>query len=263
MPTPSRPRWPPWRTRARRDRRPPAGFPARSMAPPGGTALPRVPRGRAEGRPRRAGTCRRRPDACPSWPKGSRVGPGRLPRRGMHRGARPAHACPGFAAGRLMSGAAGVRRSGGNPCAAARCPSRGVPVRVAGRRDPRLPERCPATSYRLGRLRLARVGRRGDGRGLYRPHPWIGATVTALPVGRLAWHGLLPIPHPGSAGPLAADGGSPLTRRVAVRVVGCCARCCAGSWVRHGGSCAHAREPCGRAGRVPAAPMRRRRQPCG
>lgn len=58
-------------------------------------------------------------------------------------------------------------------------------------------------------LRLTRFERGADGRDLYLPNPWIGATVTALLVGRLAWRLLVLAPQ-GGAVPMATPGMAPL-----------------------------------------------------
>jgi len=88
-------------------------------------------------------------------------------------------------------------------------------VSLAGLRDPRLLEGlaggllCGAALGLLG-LRLTRFERSVDGTDLYLPNPWIGATVTALLVGRLAWRFLMLLPQAGGVGPMVTPGAPPL-----------------------------------------------------
>ncbi len=72
-------------------------------------------------------------------------------------------------------------------------------------------------------LRLTRFDRREDGSDGYIPNPWIGALLTALLVGRLAWRFLVAMPQLASepgvhAGP--AIGSSPLTMAMFGLLVG-------------------------------------------
>jgi len=87
-------------------------------------------------------------------------------------------------------------------------------------------------------LRLTRFERGADGRDLYLPNPWIGATVTALLVGRLAWRFLVLVPQAGGAGAMAGSGApqlgnSPLTLLVVGLVVGYYVSYYAGLLVHH------------------------------
>jgi hypothetical protein len=87
-------------------------------------------------------------------------------------------------------------------------------------------------------LRLTRFERGTDGRDLYLPNPWIGATVTALLVGRLAWRFLVLMPHAGAAGPMPGPtapqpGNSPLTLLVVGLMIGYYVSYYAGLLVHH------------------------------
>jgi hypothetical protein len=86
-------------------------------------------------------------------------------------------------------------------------------------------------------LRLTRFERGADGRDLYLPNPWIGATITAVLVGRLAWRFLVLVPHDGIAGPMAATapplGNSPLTLLVVGLMLGYYVSYYAGLLVHH------------------------------
>lgn len=86
-------------------------------------------------------------------------------------------------------------------------------------------------------LRLTRFERGADGRDLYLPNPWIGATVTALLVGRLAWRFLVLMPQASSFGPLPAataqPGSSPLTLLVIGLMIGYYLSYYAGLLVHH------------------------------
>ena len=73
-------------------------------------------------------------------------------------------------------------------------------------------------------LRLTRFERRADGGDGYIPNPWIGAVLTALLVGRLAWRFVVVMPQmtaaePGISG-APALGYSPLTMLVFGLLVG-------------------------------------------
>lgn len=59
-------------------------------------------------------------------------------------------------------------------------------------------------------LHLTRFERSADGRDLYLPNPWVGAVITALLVGRLAWRLLVRMPTQGAATPIAGAAGMPL-----------------------------------------------------
>lgn len=101
---------------------------------------------------------------------------------------------------------------------------------LAGLRDPRLLEGLAGgllggIALGLLGLRLTRFERGADGRDLYLPNPWIGATITALLVGRLAWRFLVLVPHAGTAGTMTAPttlqlGNSPLTLLVVGLMIG-------------------------------------------
>lgn len=116
-------------------------------------------------------------------------------------------------------------------------------VSLAGLRDPRLLESLAAgvlggTALGLLGLRLTRFVRGADGRDLYLPNPWIGATVTAVLVGRLAWRFLVLVPHAGGAGPMAASptpqlGSSPLTLLMVGLMIGYYVSYYAGLLVHH------------------------------
>jgi hypothetical protein len=86
-------------------------------------------------------------------------------------------------------------------------------------------------------LRLTRFERGADGRDLYLPNPWIGATITAVVVGRLAWRFLVLVPHDGIAGPMAATapplGNSPLTLLVVGLMLGYYVSYYAGLLIHH------------------------------
>jgi hypothetical protein len=87
-------------------------------------------------------------------------------------------------------------------------------------------------------LRLTRFERGPDGADVYLPNPWIGALITALLVGRLAWRFLVLMPQMGGAGPAAAAaspelGSSPLTLLVIGLMVGYYVSYYAGLLVHH------------------------------
>lgn len=87
-------------------------------------------------------------------------------------------------------------------------------------------------------LRLTRFERGADGADVYLPNPWIGATVTALLVGRLAWRFLVLVPQAGGAGAMAAPGApqlgnSPLTLLVVGLMVGYYVSYYAGLLIHH------------------------------
>ena len=114
---------------------------------------------------------------------------------------------------------------------------------LAGLRDPRLLEGLAGgllggMALGLLGLRLTRFERGADGRDLYLPNPWIGATVTAVLVGRLAWRFLALVPHAGTAGPMLAPttpqlGNSPLTLLVVGLMVGYYVSYYAGLLIHH------------------------------
>lgn len=87
-------------------------------------------------------------------------------------------------------------------------------------------------------LRLTRFERGVDGSDTYLPSPWIGAAVTAMLVGRLAWRFLVLMPQAGSAGAMPAPGApnlasSPLTLLVVGLMVGYYVSYYAGLLVHH------------------------------
>ncbi|MBP1474780.1 hypothetical protein J7I44_10765 [Frateuria sp. MAH-13] len=87
-------------------------------------------------------------------------------------------------------------------------------------------------------LRLTRFERGADGRDLYLPNAWIGAAVTALLVGRLAWRFLVLAPDAGHAGAMAVPavpqlGNSPLTLLVVGLMIGYYVSYYAGLLVHH------------------------------
>jgi hypothetical protein len=84
-------------------------------------------------------------------------------------------------------------------------------------------------------LRLTRFERGADGRDLYLPNPWIGATVTAVLVGRLAWRFLVLMPRAGATLAPAAPqfGNSPLTLLVVGLMIGYYVSYYAGLLVHH------------------------------
>jgi hypothetical protein len=114
---------------------------------------------------------------------------------------------------------------------------------LAGLHDPRLLEGLAGgllggIVLGLVGLHLTRFERGADGRDLYLPNPWIGATITAVLVGRLAWRFLVLMPHAGIAGPMAAPaapqlGSSPLTLLVAGLMIGYYISYYAGLLVHH------------------------------
>jgi hypothetical protein len=113
-------------------------------------------------------------------------------------------------------------------------------VSLAGLHDPRLLGGLAGgllggVALGLVGLRLTRFERGADGRDLYLPNPWIGATVTAVLVGRLAWRFLVLMPHagamPGSAVP--QFGNSPLTLLVVGLMIGYYVSYYAGLLVHH------------------------------
>lgn len=116
-------------------------------------------------------------------------------------------------------------------------------VALAGLRDPRLLEGLAGgllggVALGLIGLRLTRFERGPDGRDLYLPNPWIGATVTALLVARLAWRFLVLVPHAGVTGTMAAPtapqlGNSPLTLLVLGLMIGYYVSYYAGLLIHH------------------------------
>jgi hypothetical protein len=113
---------------------------------------------------------------------------------------------------------------------------------LAGLHDPRLLEGLAGgllggIVLGLVGLHLTRFERGADGRDLYLPNPWIGATITAVLVGRLAWRFLVLMPHAGIAGPMAPAapqlGSSPLTLLVAGLMIGYYISYYAGLLVHH------------------------------
>lgn len=114
---------------------------------------------------------------------------------------------------------------------------------LTGLRDPRLLEGLAGgllggIALGLVGLRLTRFERGADGRDLYLPNPWIGATVTAVLVGRLAWRFLVLVPQTGGTGTMAAAGApqlgnSPLTLLVVGLMVGYYVSYYAGLLVHH------------------------------
>ncbi|MGN2245179.1 DUF1453 domain-containing protein [Frateuria sp. GZRR35] len=113
---------------------------------------------------------------------------------------------------------------------------------LAGLRDPRLLEGLAGgllggIALGLLGLRLTRFERGADGRDLYLPNPWIGATITALLVGRLAWR-LVLVPHAGTVATIMAPttlqlGNSPLTLLVVGLMIGYYVSYYAGLLVHH------------------------------
>jgi hypothetical protein len=116
-------------------------------------------------------------------------------------------------------------------------------VSLAGLRDPRLLEGLAGgllggIALGLLGLRLTRFERGADGRDLYLPNPWIGATITALLVGRLAWRFLVMMPAAGAVNPMLAPaapplGNSPLTLLVVGLMIGYYVSYYAGLLVHH------------------------------
>jgi hypothetical protein len=116
-------------------------------------------------------------------------------------------------------------------------------VSLAGLHDPRLlgglaGGLLAGIALGLLGLRLTRFERGADGRDLYLPNPWIGATVTAVLVGRLAWRLLVLMPHAGAAEPMLAPttpqlGNSPLTLLVIGLMIGYYVSYYAGLLVHH------------------------------
>ena len=114
---------------------------------------------------------------------------------------------------------------------------------LAGLRDPRLLGGLAGgllggVALGLLGLHLTRFERGADGRDLYLPNPWIGATITAVLVGRLAWRFMVLVPHAGGAGALAPSttsqlGNSPLTLLVVGLMVGYYVSYYAGLLVHH------------------------------
>ncbi|WP_266169186.1 DUF1453 domain-containing protein [Dyella subtropica] len=85
-------------------------------------------------------------------------------------------------------------------------------------------------------LRLTRFGQDANGADVYIPNPWIGAALTVLLVGRLAWRFLVAMPQmqdPAAtyAGPPL--GNSPLTLLVLGLMVGYYIAYCTGLLVHH------------------------------
>jgi hypothetical protein len=116
-----------------------------------------------------------------------------------------------------------------------------VLLSLTGLRDPRLLEGLAGglvggIALGLLGLRLTRFERGADGRDLYLPNPWIGATITAVLVGRLAWRFLVLVPHAGAV-PMAPTtpqlGNSPLTLLVVGLMVGYYVSYYAGLLVHH------------------------------
>ncbi|SFP59505.1 hypothetical protein SAMN02927913_2793 [Frateuria terrea] len=116
-------------------------------------------------------------------------------------------------------------------------------ISLAGIRDPRLLEGLAGgllggIALGLAGLRLTRFERGPDGRDLYLPNPWIGATVTALLVARLAWRFMAVVPHAGMTGAMTAStapplGNSPLTLLVLGLMIGYYVSYYAGLLVHH------------------------------
>ncbi|MEI7035400.1 DUF1453 domain-containing protein [Fulvimonas yonginensis] len=115
-------------------------------------------------------------------------------------------------------------------------------VALAGWHDPPLLEGLAGglvggVALGLLGLRLTCFERGAEGRDLYLPNPWIGATVAALLVGRLAWRLLVLLPQAGGAGPMAAPGAplgnSPLTLLVVGLMLGYYISYYAGLLVHH------------------------------
>lgn len=110
---------------------------------------------------------------------------------------------------------------------------------LAGLRDPRLLEGLAGglvggVALGLLGLRLTRFERGPDGADLYLPNPWIGATVTAVLVGRLAWRFLVLLPQTGGGAAVApALGNSPLTLLVVGLMIGYYVSYYAGLLVHH------------------------------
>lgn len=114
---------------------------------------------------------------------------------------------------------------------------------LAGLHDPRLLEGLAGgllggVALGLLGLRLTRFERAVDGRDLYLPNPWIGAAVTAVLVGRLAWRFLVLMPYAGATGPTMAPtapqlGNSPLTLLVVGLMIGYYVSYYAGLLVHH------------------------------
>jgi hypothetical protein len=110
-----------------------------------------------------------------------------------------------------------------------------------GLRDPRLLEGLAGgllggAALGLLGLRLTRFEQGANGTDLYLPNPWIGATVTALLVGRLAWRFLMLLPSTGGAAPAATVpplGSSPLTLLVLGVTIGYYVSYYAGLLVHH------------------------------
>jgi hypothetical protein len=113
---------------------------------------------------------------------------------------------------------------------------------LAGLHDPRLLEGLAGgllggIALGLLGLRLTRFERGADGRDLYLPNPWIGATITAVLVGRLAWRFLVLMPQAGAASVAAPGapqiGNSPLTLLVIGLMIGYYVSYYAGLLVHH------------------------------
>lgn len=111
---------------------------------------------------------------------------------------------------------------------------------LAGLHDPRLLGGLAGglsggVALGLAGLRLTRFERGPDGRDLYLPNPWIGATVTAVLVGRLAWRFLVLMPHAGAVPAPATPqlGNSPLTLLVVGLMIGYYVSYYAGLLVHH------------------------------
>ena len=116
-------------------------------------------------------------------------------------------------------------------------------ISLAGLHDPRLLGGLAGgllggVALGLLGLHLTRFERGADGRDLYLPNPWIGATVTAVLVGRLAWRFLVLMPHAAAAAPMLAPttpelGNSPLTLLVVGLMIGYYISYYAGLLVHH------------------------------
>jgi hypothetical protein len=114
---------------------------------------------------------------------------------------------------------------------------------LAGLHDPRLLEGLAGgllggVALGLLGLRLTRFERAVDGRDLYLPNPWIGAAITAVLIGRLAWRFLVLMPYAGATGPAVAPtapqlGNSPLTLLVVGLMIGYYVSYYAGLLVHH------------------------------
>lgn len=104
----------------------------------------------------------------------------------------------------------------------------GAMVALGGLRDVRLLEgllggvACGVILGLLG-LQLTRFERGADGTDVYIPNPWIGAALTALLLGRLAWRFIVMLPQMGAAAAAPGAppfGNSPLTLLVLGLIIG-------------------------------------------